>query len=198
MQQGRDGIFPNCCHYLFTMTTIASLLVEYRTLSVVKQRAVSAIVGAAVGDAASRPVHWVYDRSVIETTIGNSNPEFWPTNLSPFYTIPTGGRSCYNDESLSMLRSLPLSPTIFDKKATRESLLRMFAPDSEYAAALARRLKAYDSSQRTLKREPIEGPWQQAAIGHFLKAVEAGEDQTGDIQNEETDGFCLALPLVAR
>lgn len=180
------------------MTTIATLLVEYRTLSVLKQRAVSAIVGAAVGDAASRPAHWVYDRTVLETTIGKSNPEFWPTNLSPFYSMPTGGRSCYNDEALSMLRSLPHFPGIYDKEAARESILQTFSPTSEYAAAYARRLEAYDPAKRTNKRDPIEGPWQQGAVTKFLNAVAAGEEETGDKENVETDGFCLALPLIAR
>ena len=24
------------------------------------------------------------------------DPEFWPESMSPFYTLPTGARSCYN------------------------------------------------------------------------------------------------------
>lgn len=180
------------------MSALSALLTEYRALPATAQRAVAAIVGAAVGDAASRPAHWVYDRPTLESKIGKSNPEFWPVNLSPFYTVPTGRRSCYNDEAFSMLRSLPAYPAVYDKHATRSSLLRTFAADSEYAEALARRVIAYHPSQRDTKKEPIEGPWQQGAVTSYLKAVAANEEVTGETANVETDGFCLSLPLVAR
>lgn len=180
------------------MSALASLLLDYRALNIRSQRAVAAIVGAAVGDAATRPVHWLYDRAVLESTIGTSNPEFWPTNLSPFYIVATGRRSCYNDEAFAMLQSLPPLPEVFDKESTRASLLKTFSATSEYAEALERRLIAYDPARRTDKRDPIEGPWQQGAVTTFLKAVEEGKKVTGETANAETDGFCLALPLIAR
>ena len=180
------------------MSVLAKLISEYRIQPIRTQRAVAAIVGAAVGDAATRPVHWLYDREILESTIGSSNPEFWPTNLSPFYNVRTGRRSCYNDEAFAMLESLPVLPAIYDKDATRASLLKNFAPDSEYADALARRLKAYDPSQRTTKRDPIDGPWQQGAVTSYLKAVAENKEVTGETGNAETDGFCLSLPLIAR
>lgn len=180
------------------MSAISSLLTEYHALPLFSRRAVSAIVGACVGDGATRPTHWVYDRSILETSIGPQNPEFWPVSLSPFYTMETGRRSCYNDESLAMLLSLSPAPAPFDKHAAEASLLKMFAPDSEYAEALGRRLKAYEPSQRTQAREPIPGPWQQAAVTSFLKAAADGKEVTGDPTSTETDGFCLSIPLVAR
>lgn len=180
------------------MSALSSLLTEYHALPLLSRRAVAAIVGACVGDGATRPTHWVYDRSVLETTIGQQNPEFWPVSLSPFYTMETGRRSCYNDEALAMLLSLSPARTAFDKSATEASLLKMFSPDSEYAEALGRRLKAYEPSQRTTTRDPIPGPWQQAAVTSFLKAVAEGKDVTGDPTSTETDGFCLSIPLVAR
>lgn len=180
------------------MSTLASLFTEYYALPLLSRRAVSAIVGACAGDGATRPTHWVYDRSVLENVIGQQNPEFWPVSLSPFYSMKTGRRSCYNDESLAMLQSLSPSPAPFDKSATERSLLQMFAPDSEYAEALGRRLTAYDPSQRTAKRDPIPGPWQQSAVTSFLKAASEHKEVTGDPSSTETDGFCLSIPLVAR
>lgn len=180
------------------MSILLNLLAEYRSQPIRIQRAVAAIVGAAVGDAATRPVHWLYDRELLESTIGTNNPEFWPTNLSPFYIVATGRRSCYNDEGLAMLQSLPALPAIYDKDATRESLLKTFAPDSEYAAALARRRRAYDPSQRTTTRDPVEGPWQQGAVTTYLEAIAENKEITGETGNAETDGFCLSIPLIAR
>ena len=89
-----------------------------------------------------------------------------------------------------MLSSLRKSSEIFDPEATKEAIRTMFSPSSEYATALALRAKPYESSQRTQKREPIPGPWQQAAVTSFLKGGE------GEV-NSETDGFCMSIPLVA-
>jgi hypothetical protein len=178
--------------------SIESILAQYQTLSAVPRSAVGAVVGACVADAATRPVHWVYDRSVIESTIGgNPNPEFWPTSLSPFYTLETGKRSCYNDESMVMLQSLSRGIP-YQPEAMKAALLAMYSPDSPYASSLALRKKAYDPSQRTQKREPIPGPWQHSAVTYFQKSMEEGRDETGDPETAETDGFCLSIPLIAR
>ena len=175
------------------MNSFVSLLAEYHALPLFSRRAVAAIVGACVGDAATRPVHWVYDRNIIESKIGNANPEFWPVNLSPFYSLPTGMRSCYNDESLAMLYSL--TPTnIFNADRTKASLLSMFSPESAYAEANAQRASAAASKDR----QPITGPWQQASITSFLKATAEGKEITGDATSKETDPFCLSIPLIAR
>jgi hypothetical protein len=139
----------------------------------------------------------VYDRTVIESTFSSAEPEFWLESLSPFYTLPTGRRSCYSDEGLTMLNSLEKDAPYFSKSAAEASIQRFFAPGSEYAEALSKRLKAYEPSQRTEKREPIPGPWQQAVITHYLKAVEEQRPRTAEPTSTETDGFCFALPLVS-
>ena len=162
------------------MSSVIALLEEYKALSVISRRAVAAIVGACVGDAATRPVHWVYDRNLIENTIKNENPEFWPVNLSPFYSLETGRRSCYNDECLVMFNSLEANESNFNKDHVEECLLQMFNPTSEYAEALTRRVKAYESSQRTTHKDPVPGPWQQSAVTQFLKAKAEHRAITGD------------------
>ena len=49
------------------------------------------LLGAAVADAAARPLHWIYDTEKIQKLIcGTANPEFWPKSESPFYNLPTG------------------------------------------------------------------------------------------------------------
>ena len=50
-----------------------------------------AILGATVADAASRPLHWIYDREKMESLLKTRfQPEFWPTSESSFYTFPAG------------------------------------------------------------------------------------------------------------
>ena len=87
------------------------------------QRIRGAILGAAVANAASRPLHWIYDREKIESLLKTGfQPEFWPTSESPFYTLPTGAHSSYFDTTVVMLRVLgenggTFNPSIFLKKS---------------------------------------------------------------------------------
>jgi len=172
---------------------------KYNSLCVTKKRAVASVVGAAVADAATRPTHWVYDSSKLVKSIGENNPEFWPNNLSPFYSIDTGKRSCYNEESFVMLNSLPSKPIpSFDISLFKKSLANFFSPESEYAEALKLRVIAYEPSQRLKDREPIPGPWQHQAITYFLERYAADEEITGSVDNLESDGLCSTIPLIAR
>jgi hypothetical protein len=154
-----------------------------------------------------RPFHWLYDSAALGSIVKSSNPEFWPENHSPFYSLPTGRRSCYNDTGLALLFSLPTSAAAtpadaFSKDAYIDSLLDMFSPTSEYANALKLRVVAYAPERydivlfsararnapptpvqclalyrRLEKREPVPGPWQHQAVTFFLAAV--AKDRNG-------------------
>ncbi|KAJ1407023.1 ADP-ribosylation/Crystallin J1 [Ochromonadaceae sp. CCMP2298] len=187
------------------MSAITKLLAQYSGLPAHVQRAVGSIVGAAVADAATRPVHWVYDRSVIETVIGSSpTPEFWPTSLCPFYTLETGARSCYNDEAFAMLKAIADTPppapysSVFNREKLYTILTEMYSPSSAYAESLKLRQIAYDPARREEKRNPIPGPWQHGGVTDFLAAHAAGVEPTGAANHKESDGFCLSIPLIAR
>ena len=151
---------------LISKESLATLFARYNTLSITKQRAVASVVGSAVADAATRPVHWLYDRSKLESIISpTADSAFWPESLSPFYSLPTGRRSCYNDLGYVMLRSLQqqsdhsnTDSTVttstasvvgspYSKDAYFSSLKSLFSPPSEYADAMARRLVAYDPAK---------------------------------------------------
>jgi hypothetical protein len=54
---------------LTKLSEIKHLLRAVYDLPIEKQRAVCAVVGAAVADAASRPMHWVYDKQILEDTV---------------------------------------------------------------------------------------------------------------------------------
>ena len=80
-----------------------------------EQRKIAALVGACVADAAARPLHWVYDMEALEKYLNETfddqvdrtkQPEFYPENKSPFYSLPTGENSCYFDITLTSLESL--------------------------------------------------------------------------------------------
>lgn len=176
---------------------IKHLIARFEALSPREQRAVSSVVGAAVADAATRPFHWVYDRTVLESTIADKNPAFWPESISPFYSLPTGRRSCYNDIGYCQLLSLS-SDSLFDRLAYIKALTDFFSPHSEYAIALNKRKEAYDPLRKLEKREPIPGPWQQGAVTKFLDHVEKQEEISGSPDSMETDGLTSTIPLIAR
>ena len=79
------------------------------------QRKIAALLGACVADAASRPLHWVYDMHALKCYLKesfndgidrNQQPEFYPQSRSPFYSLPTGENSCYFDITKAVLESL--------------------------------------------------------------------------------------------
>ena len=174
---------------------LTKALAELSQLSPTARRAVGAVVGAVVADAATRPFHWVYDQEVIEHAMQSSSREsleFWPVSMSPFYTIPTGRRSCYSDECECMLRSLPSSLTVsYSHHAFTHELRRRFSSRSDYAEALANRKVRYDGSQRESHKDPSDGPWQNQSVTTFLRTGE------GDRNINESDGFCGTIPLIA-
>ena len=64
-------------------------------------------LGATVADAATRPLHWVYDPKKLKKYIkGKKEIAFLKKNRSPFYNIKTGNVSGYNDVGQVMFKTL--------------------------------------------------------------------------------------------
>jgi hypothetical protein len=59
-------------------------------MSAVKSRAKAAILGGFVADAATMPLHWIYDVEKIKELVGDKNPEFFSPPSCPFYTYELG------------------------------------------------------------------------------------------------------------
>ena len=181
------------------MAVLVKALQDLTRLPRASQRAVGAIMGAIVADAATRPFHWVYKQENIEEALSQSSDDslvFWPVSRSPFYNIPTGRRSCYSDECVCMLHSLPsaasTSPAAeaYSIDSYTQQLKIRFGPDSDYAQALAERKLQYDGSQRLTHADPMNGPWQNQSVTTFLATGE------GERSIDESDGMCGAIPLV--
>ena len=75
---------------------------ESVSTSMYRERARAAILGGFVADAATMPMHWIYDRTVIDALLKESKsvPEFFNPSCSKFYTYETGRLSPYGDEAL--------------------------------------------------------------------------------------------------
>lgn len=48
---------------------MSRLLDTLSSLSDLKRRAVASLIAASVGDAAARPLHWVYDKTELESIL---------------------------------------------------------------------------------------------------------------------------------
>jgi len=163
-----------------------------------------------VADAAARPLHWVYDMELMEELMKDGqDPEFWPESMSPFYTLPTGARSCYNHVVMAGLQAFVEADGEADLDVYRAVIRRTFGEGTAWQEALARRKEAYTPAKRREKREtakptnaieerlaelrkafgePVEGPWLHGAVIHLL---DNGEAEAG---NTEMDAFLLCLP----
>ena len=87
------------------MSQLSSLITKVSNLNVETSRKVSAFLGAVVGDAASLHLEWIYDQAKVLDIVGgkDKDPAFWPDSHVPFFTLPNGKVSCYNDEAIQAL-----------------------------------------------------------------------------------------------
>lgn len=165
------------------------LLTHVSELSQLQSDAVGSILGAAVADSAARPLHWIYDQTELDTLLQqNRVPEFWPESRSPFYTIPTGARSCYNHVLMAGLEAFIEARGKVDLEVYKKILTKNFGAGTEWQEALERRREAYSPTKRREWREPVVGPWLHGAVIYFLQH---GEGEKG---NTDMDAFLLTLP----
>ena len=65
------------------------------------------LLGATVADAAARPLHWIYQSKKLRNFIkGKKDIAFFKENKCPFYSIPTGKISGYNDMAQVMFKTI--------------------------------------------------------------------------------------------
>jgi len=184
-------------------SNLASLLASAKQLTPLQQRKVASVVGACVADAASRPLHWVYNMdnldSYLKSNLGGVDrtlhPEFFPESRSPFYSLPTGSNSCYYDTTQSALNSLHKNSNAYSLTHLCDQLIEDFFGASS----------AYNGEQRQqyMKQKseggspgPFNGKWMHGSLFQFKENKEAGKDEHFGGQIKETDGFCLALPII--
>ena len=100
-------------------------------------------LGETVADAATRPLHWVYDPKKLKSYIKNKKEiTFLKKNKSPFYSVKTGNVSGYNDVGQVMFKTLITTKKkseIF--KNFKRNIIKNFGPGSAYWKNLKLRKK---------------------------------------------------------
>ncbi|XP_071511473.1 crystallin J1A-like [Diadema antillarum] len=161
---------------------------------VVNQRAVAAIIGALVGDAAAQPIHWIYNLNKLKDVLGSSeNPEFRVPSANPFYCIETGKNTCYGDQTLSLLESLVRCGGL-DTKDFAKTQYRYFGPDTEYEDSANAK---YVMKSGVRKGFPIQAAWRNQVIKDFMKKYEAGMEETGSERSKDMHAIIQVVPVAA-
>lgn len=99
-----------------------------------KARAKAAILGAFVADAATMPLHGIYDQLLLEKLMkdkrtreknGTIGPEFYAPPQSPLYSYPVGRHTPYGDEAIPVIHSLS-TKGFFDLEHTRDEVFQFY------------------------------------------------------------------------
>ena len=151
------------------------------------------LLGATVADAAARPLHWVYDPKKLKSYIkGKKDIAFLKENKSPFYSIPTGNVSGYNDMAQVMFQTI-----ITSKKKSKilenfkKNVVQHFGPGSIYFKNLNERRKY--KKKKWLK--PLKGNWIHQNTLVAIQKIKGKKMVKGGLKVvQETDGFNAALP----
>jgi len=117
----------------------------------VRARAKAAVLGAIVADAATMPLHWIYDIEKINSLLAQAgrtaaNPEFYPTPSCPFYNQDPmvkqhvlGGNSPYGDELFPLATSM-MAKGGLDPVAYGEAIVEFFNAHPAYRNASIRKV----------------------------------------------------------
>ena len=147
-------------------------------------------LGATIGDAAARPLHWVYDQKKVQQYIKNKRDfAFLKNNKSPFYNIKTGNVSGYNDVGQVMFKTLISRKTNIEAEF-KENIIKHFGPGSNYW----KNLKIRNKYKKIKWKKPLNGPWIHQNVLDTIKNIKSNKKITGGTKVNESDGFCAALP----
>lgn len=149
-------------------------------------------LGATVADAATRPLHWVYDPKKLNQYIkGKKEIAFLKKSKSPFYSIKTGKVSGYNDVGQVMFKTLISTKKKSDVlKNFKKSVVQNFGPGSAYW----KNLKLRKKYKKIKWKGPMNGPWIHQNILETIQNIKSKKSITGGKKVNESDGYCAALP----
>ncbi|CAK6951961.1 Crystallin J1A [Scomber scombrus] len=161
----------------------------------VADRAIGAIIGAAVADAAAQPMHWIYNPERLKEVLSDlePSPEFRPQSANPFYRRETGEQTCYGDQAYVLLESLSQCGDVDVQDLTRR-IYKFFGPGTVYDLPLNDPYRKKGGPKAIL---PIDGPWRNGSLKAFMRNVDAGEEETGSDVDCQMDGVTKLAPVVA-
>ncbi|KAE8280039.1 Crystallin J1A [Larimichthys crocea] len=160
-----------------------------------RDRAIGAIIGAAVADAAAQPMHWIYSPDKLTEILSDLEPcpEFRPQSANPFYRRMTGEQTCYGDQAYVLLESLSQCGDVNVEDLTKR-FYKFFGPGTVYDLPLNDPYRKKGGPKAIL---PIDGPWRNGSLKAFFRNVDAGKEETGSDVDCQMDGVTKLAPVVA-
>ncbi|TKS87919.1 Crystallin J1B [Collichthys lucidus] len=160
-----------------------------------RDRAIGAIIGAAVADAAAQPMHWIYSPDKLKEILSDLEPcpEFRPQSANPFYRRMTGEQTCYGDQAYVLLESLSQCGDVNVEDLTKR-FYKFFGPGTVYDLPLNDPYRKKGDPKAIL---PIDGPWRNGSLKAFFRNVDAGKEETGSDVDCQMDGVTKLAPVVA-
>lgn len=158
-------------------------------------RAIGAIIGAAVADAAAQPMHWIYNPDRLKEILSDLEPcpEFRAQSANPFYRRTTGEQTCYGDQAYVLLESLSQCGDVNVEDLTKR-IYKFFGPGTVYDLPLNDPYRKKGGPKAIL---PIDGPWRNGSLKAFFRNVDAGKEETGCDVDCQMDGVTKLAPVVA-
>lgn len=93
------------------------------SIATLEQKIVGMIVGAITADAATQPVHWVYDQGKLASL--EADIEFHEPALNPFYRLANGKNTNHGDQAFVLLEHLSSNQS-FDRVAFSKLMYEFF------------------------------------------------------------------------
>eukprot|EP00042_Codosiga_hollandica_P041730 m.375273 g.375273 ORF g.375273 m.375273 type:complete len:346 (+) comp56177_c0_seq12:78-1115(+) len=155
---------------------LACVLAATCSAQTVEDRAVAAIVGAFVADAAAMPLHWIYNVTEIKDLVGSGAPEFYYPPSCPYYNYTEGGNSPYGQQT-SVYLELIAETGVVDPVAAQNAFYAFYA---EGGPCSSPDVCYYDNSTKNFLHNMNEGlrwPYcggydtQADAIAHMIPVV---------------------------
>ncbi|GLC44011.1 hypothetical protein PLESTB_000219700 [Pleodorina starrii] len=148
-----------------------------------RRRAIGAVLGALVADAATMGLHWIYDMDRISGLVSehgrSEEPAFFQPPSCPYYEYESGSLSPYGDELLPVLQYMTIGPGSHrDGTMDGPGFAKFLA---EYYSNYTGRL---NKSSRAMMEALLQG-------GH-------GWPECGDPRDTQANNFVKVIPLVAR
>ena len=172
--------------------------------------AAAALVGAITGDAAAQTSHWNYKRDVFHRALVDAdrmdNPEFFPFNS--FYTVSSGGQSCYGDQLIEVARHLASSNDATTRGEGGNDDIDIALTSPEHLNNLVGKFETAFGSQSAYgpwpvdpnykPKVPIQGPWRHASIKGFLTNLSSGKRSLPECGSDDAqaDAIAKSIPVV--
>ena len=112
------------------------------------------LMGSFVGDAATMPVHWVYDQEELKKSANCSYILYHSPSICPFYTYLKGSFSPYGDESIPLMSSMIENPSmVFIKPRAVQFMLDFF---KNYKGRLSELPKSFLVTKGTSSSDDVQ------------------------------------------